>query len=943
MGSFNMQDHNDLCVGIDLGTTNSVLATINEKPNGDVVSKVVEISRGVDMYNAVSGEAKLTTMKKPTLPSCIYYRQEKNYEPLVGDFAKMQYPLRPHLVAKSIKSQMGKPCAEGLSSDIRDKTPAQISSRILKHMLKEASKVYRCEITDAVITVPANFDSAMCKATRDAAELAGIKVKNADGTERPVLLSEPNAVIYDLINQIHNGEISSRILDLSEKKRVLVFDLGGGTLDITMHEIKRREDNADVLKVDEIATNRYTLLGGDDFDEEIAKAMYIRYINQFSSHPDVVSKLKKEEKVIMAQLRVYAEQLKLELNERCGDDYDSGWDDPDDEIEIPTGGNMGGIGYSYDDTFSKDEVEDILSVFMAKELSYEDYKRIDRLSNTRNIIYPILDVLKKASDKLGTQDVVVDAVIVNGGMSKFYMVTDRLRDFFGFEPIVALDPDQAVARGAAVYHYYLHKYEEMREDMKLLGNTNSSIPQASSPFENNKVKNSVESRQPAMPNMAIQWGNSILNDCLYLGVKNGAVYEIIPTGAELPYTSNVMTGFRVEPGQNMIAIPIKSQNLDGSYRIIANGNISFKRSYHNEAYVAFQIYMGSSKVINMKAWTSRDASGTEKIEEGYAEISIDNSEKSKVKAKFLAPSGSKLQPKSEVNNMLQLCQNYERCKNRQEKSNIAKRIKASVSSICNAGNKNEFAEVVLEALQSVSSEESRQRLFTIARKIGSEWSESEKRRLAMACMNQISTDINGFSMGGPKTSTNIQAIYTLSICANMDQLTKLSALHDSTRYLQACLYTHAKTRSELQWLQDEFESDVSKSKKCLGNNIQFSSYAIGVALRKDGTSKGILSADAEGKIVKKLCDVVQMGNLASEELTCCILALGWICDQREYVSEISESIIQEVFDTIRNINSYYPVLTAMKQAKVCEIATKMVNGDLLNVEEEQFLLTKIEQ
>jgi len=405
----------------------------------------------------------------------------------------------------------------------------------------------------------------------------------------------------------------------------------------------------------------------------------------------------------------------------------------------------------------------------------------------------------------------------------------------------------------------------------------------------------------------------------------------------------VMTGFRVEPGQNMIAIPIKSQNLDGSYRIIANGNISFKQSYHNGAYVAFQIYMGSSKVINMKAWTSKDVAGTEKIEEGYAEISIDNSEKLKVKAKFLAPSGSKLQPKSEVNNMLQLCQNYERCKNKQEKSNISKRIAASVSSICNAGNKSEFAEVVLDALQSVSSEEPRQRLFTIARKIGSEWSESEKRRLAMACMSQISADINGFSMRGPKTSTNIQAIYTLSICANMDQLTKLSALHESTRYLQACLYTHAKTRSDLQWLQDEFESDVSKSKKGLRNNIQFSSYAIGVALRKDGISKGILSAEAETKIVKKLCEVVQMGNLTSEELTCCLLALGWICDQREYSSEISGSVIQEVFDTIRSVDDYYSVLTAMKQAKAREIAIKMVNGDLLNVDEEQFLLTKLEQ
>lgn len=944
MGNLKLEGHNDLCVGIDLGTTNSVLATINEKPNGDVVSKVVEIPRGVDMYNAVSGEAKLTTMKKPTLPSCIYYRQEKNYEPLVGDFAKMQYPLRPHLVAKSIKSQMGRALAEGLSPDIPDKAPAQISSRILKHLLKEASRVYRCDITDAVITVPANFDSAMCKATRDAAELAGIKVKNSDGSERPVLLSEPNAVIYDLINQIHNGEISHRILDLSEKKRILVFDLGGGTLDITMHEIKRREDNNDVLKVDEIATNRYTLLGGDDFDDEIAKAMYDRYIKQYASHPDVVAKLRKEENVIMPQLRVYAEHLKLELNERCGDDYDSGWDDPDDAIEIPTGGNMGGIGYSYDDTFSQEEVENILSVFMASELSYDDYKRIEKITNTRNIIYPILDVLKKSAVKTGEMDVIVDAVIVNGGMSKFYMVTDRLKEFFGFEPIVALDPDQSVARGAAVYHYYLHKYDEMQDDMKLLGQSDESM--LSPQYEETNISAKVSARQekPIIPRMAIQWGNNILNDCLYLGVKNGAVHEIIPTGAELPYTSTVMTGFRVEPGQNMIAIPIKSQNIDGTYRMIANGFISFKQNYHNGAYVAFMLHMGSNKVITMKAWTSTDIAGIDKIEEGYAEIAIDNSECAKVKTKIIAPSGSKLQPKAEINNMLQLCQNYEKCRNKSEKSSIAKRIASTISSICNAGNKEEFAPVVLEALQTVVSEEAKQRLFTIARKVGTEWSDSDKRRLALACMSQISADINGFSMGGgPKVSTNIQAIYAMSICANMDQLSKLSALHDTSRYLQACLYTHAKTRTDLQWLQDEFEEDVKKGLKGFANNIQFSSYAIGVALRKDGLNEPILSPIAEGKIVKRICNIILSGKLSAEELSCCILALGWICDQRKKVSDIDSSIIQEVFETIRDIDYYYPVLIAMKQEKSRNVATKMINGYLLNVEEEQFLLTKLER
>lgn len=83
-----MKDHSDLCVGIDLGTTNSVLATINTKGNGDIVSKVVDIPRAVDTYNTITSETKLTTEKKPTLPSFVYYRQEKNYQPLVGDFAK---------------------------------------------------------------------------------------------------------------------------------------------------------------------------------------------------------------------------------------------------------------------------------------------------------------------------------------------------------------------------------------------------------------------------------------------------------------------------------------------------------------------------------------------------------------------------------------------------------------------------------------------------------------------------------------------------------------------------------------------------------------------------------------------------------------------------------------------------------------------------------------
>ena len=209
-------------------------------------------------------------------------------------------------------------------------------------------------------------------------------------------------------------------------RSVMVFDLGGGTLDITLHEIKRREEKPEILKVDEIATNRYTLLGGDDFDEELARAMYTRYIRQYADHPEAVEAIQKRQKEILRQLQVYAEYLKLELNERCSEEYSSGWDDEEEENWISVGGNMGGIGYSYDDQFSREEVEAVFEPFMARRLIFADYKKIGQISDTRNIIYPILDVLKKAADKLG-REVIVDAVVLNGGMSKFYMVQNRLK------------------------------------------------------------------------------------------------------------------------------------------------------------------------------------------------------------------------------------------------------------------------------------------------------------------------------------------------------------------------------------------------------------------------------------------------------------------------------------------------------------------------------------
>ena len=106
---------------------------------------ILDIPRAVDIFSA-AGESRLTRQNAPTLPSCVYYREDRNYEPLVGDFARNQYALRPHLVSKSIKSQMGNPLAEGLSPDIPDRTPTDISARILKHLLHETGRLYHLSL-----------------------------------------------------------------------------------------------------------------------------------------------------------------------------------------------------------------------------------------------------------------------------------------------------------------------------------------------------------------------------------------------------------------------------------------------------------------------------------------------------------------------------------------------------------------------------------------------------------------------------------------------------------------------------------------------------------------------------------------------------------------------------------------------------------------------------
>ena len=784
----------------------------------------------------------------------------------------------------------------------------------------------------------------MCQATRDAAALAGIQVTNKDGSERPVLLSEPNAVIYDLINQVQNGEISNHIIDLNSEKNVLVFDLGGGTLDITMHKIKRREDCPDVLKVDEIATNRYTLLGGDDFDQAIADVMFEHYQKQYSTSPMVVRKLQQEKKAIMPQLLNYAEELKLELSERrqaessYAADDSFGWDDEEDAEEFFVGGNMGGIGYAYDDSFTQEDVEKILQPFMGQSLQFADYKKIDSLQDTKNIIYPILDVLQKSAAKLG-DEVKVDAVIVNGGMSKFYMVINRLREFFGLEPIVALDPDQAVARGAAVYHYYLHKYaQQMQEDMRMVG---ADAP-ALQPLPG-KAAAPKAAAAAVQQRAAIEWGKNILNDSLYLGMRDGAVQELVAGGTDLPYQSDYIKGFQLLPDKAEIAIPIKRRTFGDTYQTIGNGHLKLKHGYKDGAYVAIRVLMGSNKVLSMEMLLSSDVDMHQILEQKTAEIVIggDNPDAPATKLKFNPPAGTKLNVHNELHGLQTLCERKYTAKGNAQKDVINK-LSQRTSSIAAAGNKAEFARPLLEMLCYTNNDELRLRLFTIARKHAAYWTEQQRQSLARECLNQLQGVLQGFPCYGLKINVNIQAIYTLGCCGSKEQVAKVQPLAAENRYYTASLYALGKSRVAGSFVQEVFQRDAyCESNKC---NLQVTAHALGMALRlEDGGRAAGLDVD---KAVEDLCFIINNRTVLdvnySSEIVCCLIALAYTCDQRFGGNTVSAASMELARQTLANLNRNYSTEVMMRLAKAAGVAYKMLDGESLSEDEEEFLLKKLE-
>ncbi|GGC62328.1 molecular chaperone DnaK [Hoyosella rhizosphaerae] len=346
-------------VGIDLGTTNSV----------------VSVLEGGDPVVIANAEGARTT------PSVVAFA--RNGEVLVGQPAKNQAVTNVDRTIRSVKRHMGTDWKTDI--DGKNYTPQEISARTLMKLKRDAEAYLGEEITDAVITVPAYFEDSQRQATKEAGQIAGLNVLR--------IVNEPTA-----------AALAYGLDKAGKEQTILVFDLGGGTFDVSLLEM-----GDGVVEV--LATAGDNHLGGDDWDQRIVDWL----VNKFKMQNGI--DLTKD-KMAMQRLREAAEKAKIELSS----------------------GQSTTINLPY---ITVDAEKNPL--FLDEQLTRAEFQKItaDLLDRTRA---PFQQVIKDAGVAIGK----IDHVVLVGGSTRMPAVSDLVRELSGKDPNKGVNPDEVVAVGAAL-------------------------------------------------------------------------------------------------------------------------------------------------------------------------------------------------------------------------------------------------------------------------------------------------------------------------------------------------------------------------------------------------------------------------------------------------------------------------------------------------------------
>ncbi|AKU96479.1 Chaperone protein DnaK [Labilithrix luteola] len=374
-------------IGIDLGTTNSCVAIVEQSPTGKVDVKIIPNSEGARTTPSIVGftASGERLVGQPAKRQAVTNAQNTVYavKRLIG--RKYQSDEVKHLHARSPYKVIEAPNGDAwVSVAGKDMSPPEVSAMVLGRM-KEIAESYLGEtITDAVVTVPAYFDDAQRQATRDAGKIAGLNVRR--------IINEPTAAAIAYGLEKKNAE------------RIAVYDLGGGTFDVSILEI---QDGVFSVK----ATNGDTYLGGEDFDLRIVDAI----VESFQGEHKV--DLKKD-RMALQRLKEAAEKAKHELSSSL-----------ETEINLPfIASNSKGEPLHVQKTMKRAELE-LLTADLV-ERSLEPCRKC------------LVDAKLSAAD--------IQSVVLVGGMTRMPAVQKAVKEFFGRDPNKGVNPDEVVAAGAAL-------------------------------------------------------------------------------------------------------------------------------------------------------------------------------------------------------------------------------------------------------------------------------------------------------------------------------------------------------------------------------------------------------------------------------------------------------------------------------------------------------------
>ena len=344
-------------IGIDLGTTNSCVA----------------VYEGGEPVVIPNPEGARTT------PSVVAF--SKSGERMIGQVAKRQSITNPDRTVMSIKRHMG--TTYKVDIDGKQYTPQEISAMILQKLKADAEAYLGTPITEAVITVPAYFSDAQRQATKDAGKIAGLDVKR--------IINEPTAAAL------------AYGMDKEKDQTVMVFDLGGGTFDVSILEI-----SDGVFEV--LATNGDTHLGGDDFDQRVIDWMADKF--QRENGVDL-----RNDKMVLQRLKDAAEKAKIEL---------SGMTSTNINLPFITATAAGPLHFE-------------------ATLTRAEFDRI-----TADLVERCMGPTKKALADAGKSVSEIDKVLLVGGSTRIPAVQEAVRKFIGKDPFKGINPDECVAVGAAI-------------------------------------------------------------------------------------------------------------------------------------------------------------------------------------------------------------------------------------------------------------------------------------------------------------------------------------------------------------------------------------------------------------------------------------------------------------------------------------------------------------